>query len=125
MSDWERAVTQWEGVTTHAHRFGGREFRLTLPGGGEREIGHVHPGGVVDIPFTIPVRDAAIDAGKAERHHYLPDSGWTTTRVSRHGLDAAVELLRVSYLRIRRKSADPRVAQAAQAELVALFPAAA
>lgn len=116
MREWMKAlvdeVSGWPRVTSHAHRFGGTEFRV-----GGREIGHVHWFGIVDIPFTVRVRDALIAAGRAEQHHWLPDSGWTTVRVSRHGRENAQELLRLSYLRIRMKSADGVVAGEARAEL--------
>jgi hypothetical protein len=41
-----QAGLNWEGVTAHAHRFSGTEFRL-----GRREIGHIHGDTLVDIPF--------------------------------------------------------------------------
>ncbi|SPE24108.1 conserved hypothetical protein [Candidatus Sulfotelmatomonas gaucii] len=116
MPEWMKAlvdeVSGWPGVTSHEHRFGGTEFRV-----GGREIGHAHWFGIVDIPFTVRVRDALIAAGRAEQHHWLPDSGWTTVRVSRHGGENARELLRFSYLKVRMKSADGAVAEEARVEL--------
>ena len=53
MKSWqkiEETVSAWPGVSVHAHRFGGREFCV-----GSAEVGHVHPGGVVDIPFPRSV----------------------------------------------------------------------
>ncbi len=116
MREWMKAlvdeVSAWPSVTSHEHRFGGTEFRV-----GGREIGHAHLFGIVDIPFTVRVRDALIAAGRAEQHHWLPDSGWTTVRVSKHGSENARELMQLSYLRIRMKSADGAVADEARAEL--------
>jgi hypothetical protein len=108
-------VASWMGVTSHDHRFGGTEFRL-----GEREIGHVHDFGIVDIPFTVKIREALIHAGRAERHHWLPNSGWTTVKVKEHGAANAAQLLRLSYLRIQRKSADAVMASEADRELAIL-----
>jgi hypothetical protein len=108
MNELEQIVSSWQGITVEPHRFGGREFRL-----GHREIGHVHLGGVVDIPFTVVLRDAAIAEGKAELHHYLPNSGWTTVRIGKHGLEAAVELLRRSYDRVRRSASTTTGSEAA------------
>ncbi len=108
-------VESWPGVTSHDHRSGGTEFRL-----GEREIGHVHHFGIVDIPFTVKIREALIHAGRAERHHWLPNSGWTTVRVKENGRASAVQLLRLSYLRIQSKSPDAIVASAAERELAIL-----
>jgi len=51
----EREISSWPGVSTHSHRFGGREFRFKAA-----EIGHVHTDGTVDIPFPRSVRDALL-----------------------------------------------------------------
>jgi len=116
MAEWMKTlvaeVAAWPGVTAHEHRFGGTEFRV-----GEREIGHVHWFGIVDIPFTVRLRDALIAAGRAEQHHFVPDSGWTTVRVGRHGIENARDLLRLSYLRLRLKSPEAAAADEAHAEL--------
>ena len=116
MREWMKAlvgeISSWPDVTSHEHRFGGTEFRV-----GEREIGHIHSFGIVDIPFTVRLRDALIRVGRAKQHHWLPDSGWTTVSVSQHECENARDLLRLSYLRIRRKSADAAIAQQAQTEL--------
>jgi hypothetical protein len=45
------------------------------------EIGHVHEGGIVDIPFPRSVRDALLDERLAEEHYWVPNSGWVTYRV--------------------------------------------
>jgi hypothetical protein len=105
-------VSAWPSVCMRDHRFGGIEFRV-----GAREIGHLHAFGIVDIPFTVKIRDALVRSGNAERHHWLPDSGWTTIRVEKHGLDGALKLLRLSYLRIQAKSADIPAATRASLEL--------
>lgn len=90
----EATVRQWDGVTAHPHRFGGTEFVM-----GKVEIGHLHRGGLVDIPFTRKIRDQLIAEGKASHHHVLPDSGWIsfwmkTAEDAHH----AVWLFRLSYL---------------------------
>jgi hypothetical protein len=110
------AVGGWDGVSRHPHRFGGEEFRL-----GTAEIGHVHPGGVVDIPFPVALRERLVDAGRAEPHHVLPESGWTTVRTGRQGTEAALDLLRLSYLRQRaRKGRGTAEGEVAAGELSAL-----
>jgi len=116
MPEWMMAlveqVSAWPNVSKRDHRFGGTEFRL-----GTREIGHVHAFGIVDIPFTVKIRDALVRSGNAERHHWLPDSGWTTIRVETHGMNCALQLLRFSYLRILMKSPDSLVVSRASLEL--------
>ena len=57
----EEQVAAWPHVSLHPHRFGGREFRF-----GSAEIGHLHLGGTVDIPFPRGVRDTLLADGLAE-----------------------------------------------------------
>jgi Family of unknown function (DUF5519) len=54
----EAEVSALPNVSIHPHRFGGREFRF-----GNAEVGHTHAGGIVDIPFPRPVRDALLAEG--------------------------------------------------------------
>ena len=88
-------VTSWSGVEAVPHRFGGIEFRL-----GRRELGHLHGDRLADLPFPVKVRDELIAAGKAERHHVLPNSGWVSRRI--RGVEdvrAVVELFHLNYER--------------------------
>ena len=112
-------VSKWPDVTIHPHRFGGREFRF-----GKAEIGHVHPGGTLDIPFPRPIRDALLKGGHAEEHRWVPDSGWTTFQIRREGDFAhALELLRLSYLRYAVKTAaDPHDFLKQEKEALKLLP---
>ena len=100
----EDEVSAWPHVSVHPHRFGGKEFRF-----GNAEIGHVHAGGTVDIPFPRAVRDALVADGEVEEHRWVPNSGWTTFHMRREGdVRNAVGLMRISYLRYAlKKAADP------------------
>ena len=87
------AVLSWDGVTAHAHRFGGTEYRL-----GRRELGHIHGDRLVDIPFPKRVRDGVVVAGRAEPHHMLPDSGWISFYLNKPtDVVQAIDLLRQSF----------------------------
>jgi hypothetical protein len=101
----EDEVSTWLNVSVHPHRFGGREFRV-----GSAEAGHVHTGGVVDIPFPRSVRDVLLAEGLAQEHRWVPSSGWITFRVrSDEDLRHALRLMRLSYVRYALKTAsDPR-----------------
>ena len=101
----EDGVLAWSQISTHPHRFGGREFRF-----GSAEVGHVHLGGMVDIPFPRAVRDALLAEGLAQEHQWVRDSGWITFRVrDEEDLQHALWLMRLSYLRYALKRAnDPR-----------------
>lgn len=93
-------VTAWEGVTSAPHRFGGVEFRL-----GRRELGHLHGDRLADIPFPRRVADELLEAGEVQRHHVLPDSGWTSKPIRDEAdVDAVVALLRRNYDRAVARS---------------------
>ena len=101
----EDELCTWMGISVHAHRFGGREFRF-----GRAEVGHVHTGGIVDIPFTRAVHDVLLEQGLAQEHRWVPDSGWVTFRIhTEQDLEHALWLFRLSYLRYALRSAgDPQ-----------------
>ena len=101
LDELERQVLLWPEVSAHPHRFGGREFRFR-----DAEIGHVHTGGIIDIPFPRPVHDALLDEGLAEEHHWVPKSGWVTYCIrGENDLSHALWLMRLSYLRYALKRA--------------------
>jgi hypothetical protein len=56
-------ISAWPQVSVHRHRFGGKEFCF-----GSAEVGHVHTGGIVDIPFLRSIRDVLLAEGLAEEH---------------------------------------------------------
>ena len=98
-----QALVSWEGVSTAPHRFGGVEYRL-----GTRELGHIHGDHLLDIPFPKRVRDEIVEAGLAEPHHILPDTGWISFYLRREeDVQNAIALLRRSY-EIARKQKQPR-----------------
>jgi hypothetical protein len=102
----ESEISQWPSISVHPHRFGGREFLF-----GKAEVGHIHLGGVVDIPFTRAIRDELLTNGLAEAHRFVRNSGWITFRVrSEQDLKHARWLMRLSYLRYVLKS-DPNPRQ--------------
>jgi hypothetical protein len=105
MKKLEDEVSVWPHVSVHPHRFGGGEFRF-----GNAEVGHVHTGGVVDIPFPRSVRDTLLAEGLADEHRWVPNSGWVTFRVrSEEDFRHALWLMRLSYLRYSLKTdIDPR-----------------
>jgi hypothetical protein len=97
----EDEVSTWPTVSIHPHRFGGKEFRF-----GSAEIGHIHAGGVVDIPFPRTIHDVLLEEGLAAEHRWVPNSGWVTFHVrSEDDLKHALWLMRLSYLRYALKTA--------------------
>ena len=88
------AVGSWDGVTIHAHRFGGVEFRS-----GRRELGHLHRT-FADLPFPRRIRDVLVAEGRATAHHVLPESGWVTVAMrTRSEIANVIELFKWNYER--------------------------
>jgi Family of unknown function (DUF5519) len=55
---------------------------------------------VSDLPFPVKVRDELIAAGKAERHHVLPNSGWVSCWIGGvEDVRGVVELFHLNYER--------------------------
>jgi hypothetical protein len=102
-----KEILSWPEVSVHPHRFGGREFRFRAA-----EIGHVHVGGILDIPFPRTIHDALLDEGLAKEHPWVPGSGWITFRIrTEHDLDHALWLARLSHGRyLLKTSKDPNQA---------------
>jgi hypothetical protein len=115
VSEIVNVVSGWEGVSVRPHRFGGHEFNL-----GKVEIGHVHQGGMVDIPLPRRVRDQLVAEGKAGPHHLLPETGWITVFARTEAeAEPTVWLLRLSYLqkRLSRSRHDQATTDKLLAEL--------
>jgi hypothetical protein len=117
-------VSQWENIQPEPHRFGGTEFKL-----GNVEIGHIHRNnGMVDIPFTVKIREVLVAEGLAEPHHLLHESGWITFFVTdEKTLGQALWLMRLSYLQKRGRrqvlaEADLETMNLSEALKAAAFP---
>jgi len=81
------------GVASRPHRFGGIEFRL-----GKRELGHLHGGYLLDIPFPRNIRNQLVEAGRVAPHHILPESRWVSLYIRREeDIDEAIGLLNLSF----------------------------
>jgi hypothetical protein len=90
-------LREWDGVEVTRHPYGGVEFRVA-----RREIGHVHAGGIADLPFPVRLRRDLVSAGRAEAHHTLPLTGWVSVRLrTEHDIPGAVDLFRLNYERLR------------------------
>jgi hypothetical protein len=98
----EQAVSGWEGVTAHSHRFGGVEFRL-----GKVELGHIHGDHLADLPFPTKLRNELVEHKRAQPHHVLPKSGWVSRRIeSATDVDDVIELFRLNYDRLMARRAS-------------------
>jgi hypothetical protein len=100
VSTFIQIVSAWPHISVHSHQFEAQEFCFD-----KAEVGHVHLWGTVDIPFPRVIRDALLEEHLAERHRWVPDSGWITFRIRNDkDLEHALWLMRLSYLRYALKS---------------------
>lgn len=91
-----RELESWAGVELRPHRFGGVEFRVR-----GHEIGHLHGDRLADLPFPVRVRKELVAAGRAEEHHVMPKTGWTSYRIrGPEDVEGALDLFRMNYERI-------------------------
>lgn len=99
MHTLEAEALDWPGVTSGTHRFGGTELRV-----GDKEIGHLHGHGLLDILFTRTLRDEIVEAKLARPHHIFPQSAWISFDVkSAEDVPQALMLLRRNYERLLEK----------------------
>jgi Family of unknown function (DUF5519) len=97
----EQVAANLPGVSTAPHNMGGREFVWQ-----EKEIGHIHWNGDLDILFSKKIRDVLIAHQLVEVHKWVPDSGWTTFKVKNEkDLEHAFDLLQLSYCQKRKRVA--------------------
>lgn len=87
-------VSEWDGVSVEQRRGGRTEFVFE----GE-DFGHVDDDGSLDLPLSIPVREALVAAGRTEPHPTYGKTGWTTFEVrDEDDVEEAVALLRLAYV---------------------------
>ena len=95
----EIEVKSWDGIEAVTHRFGGTEFKWN-----NVEIGHIHRGGMTDIPFTRRIRQALVATQLAQPHHFLPETGWITFYIrTSEDVETACILMRLSYIHKRQR----------------------
>jgi hypothetical protein len=95
-------LTSWPGITTGPGRFGATTFLY-----GTREVGHLHGSSHADLPFPTKLRNELVAEGRAEPHHFLPQSGWVTVPLAGAGVERALDLFRLNYDLIVRKKQPP------------------
>jgi hypothetical protein len=97
-------------VEEKPHRFDRVELRVN-----GHEIGHLHGGRWVDLPFPVRVRNGVrkelVAAGRAQWQHVLPQTGWVSYPIrGEEDVEGALELFRLNYERLtarKRGSSGP------------------
>ena len=85
----EEATLQMPGVRLCVHRLGGMEFVC-----GERELGHLHGNGLLDVRVGMDEARVIVRDGLAGPHHVFGESAWVSFWVrGMEDVQGAVELL--------------------------------
>lgn len=89
-----KEVKNWEGVSIHTHRYGGIEFRVE-----NKEIGHLHGGGLLDILFDKDTKDSLFKNKQISEHHIFQNTGWGSLYLSeKSDFQEIIGLLRISFI---------------------------
>lgn len=95
IDDIENTVLSWKQTSIHPHKFGGVQFNVN-----DKEIGHIHGNGLLDIPFSKSVKEQLISEtnGKVKEHHIFKKSGWISFYIEdRRDKELALSILKRSY----------------------------
>lgn len=88
----EASIAAREGISVSIHKFGGLQFNYF-----QREIGHIHSNGILDIRLNNQQKKALIEKGLVEEHHVLKKSGWVSFYIrSDADVEKALALLNLS-----------------------------
>jgi len=96
IDDIEDTVLSWDHTSLHIHKFGGTQFNFK-----DKEIGHIHGNGLLDVPFSRAIKEQLIleSNGRVKEHHIFKKSGWISLQVQ-NALDKelAIRILMRSYV---------------------------
>ena len=100
--DWfdelEEEILKWEGTTVQLHKFGGTQFNFQ-----NRELGHLHSNGVLDILFSKKIKAELMADGKVSEHHVFYKSGWVSFQIKAYtDVKRALELMQLAYHRAQK-----------------------
>ena len=88
----EAAALKIPGVRLGVHRLGGIEFRLS-----ERELGHLHGNGLLDVRVGVNEACELVRKGWAGPHHLFGKSAWVSFWVRTHeDVGPAMNLLEIA-----------------------------
>lgn len=72
-------VKSHNAISTKYHKYGGIQFNIA-----NREIGHMHGDGLVDIYLNKGLQKMFVEQGIVEEHHVLKGTGWVSFKISRN-----------------------------------------
>lgn len=85
-------ILSWEDTSLRKADFGAVAFLFR-----DKEFGHIHTGGELDIAFGRQLTEVFLKSGLVEIHQFIPKTSITFRVRSSANLPLAIELLRLSY----------------------------
>jgi len=96
MDDISTEVLSWPGTEKDLHKYGGIQFNCK-----GKEIGHIHGNGILDIRFSVKLKEQLLAEGRVKPHHVFKHSGWISYYLDgMEDFHYAIKLLEMSYLKI-------------------------
>jgi len=93
-------VTDWPEIEKRTHLYGGTEFVIF-----NKNIGHIHGNGILDLPFRHTLREKLMQRGMADLHPFANKMQWLSIRVSSiEDIVKARKMLLISYWMKAKKS---------------------
>ena len=93
MSELVQEMTRLEDVVLHQVRNDAVGFCV-----GNRQLGHIHPSGHLDLPLPYEIGQALVCHGLVTPHRLHPDNGWYTHELhDRRDVSESLHLLRLAH----------------------------
>ncbi|HEY5823781.1 MAG TPA: luciferase family protein [Cyclobacteriaceae bacterium] len=95
----ETEVLKWDDTTSGIHSMGGIGFYFL-----QREFGHIHWNGDLDIVFGRPLTSELLKSNHVQRHNYAAEVAITFKLKDTNDIPSANSLLRLAYLKVLKKA---------------------
>ncbi|MDB5120711.1 MAG: hypothetical protein JWN56_1929 [Sphingobacteriales bacterium] len=93
LDEIEGEVLNWQGTNVSIHKYGGLQFNYR-----GTEIGHIHSNGLLDVLYTLKIKEVLLKTGRVSNHHVFAKSGWISFYIKRtEDKKYALELLWLKY----------------------------
>ena len=100
MDEIEAEVLKWDNTKSDSHKYGGLQLNY-----GNKELGHIHSNGLLDMPLSRAIKRQLMDDGLIEDHHSFKNTGWISFYMhTPNDMVYALKLFRLSYQRLKSKN---------------------